>query len=223
MMTLTVAQLQLGFERIESAQMCRNLMGMFAVYHTETRHNDLVELWADREDDVLYMPWGAYYGKQGVKTCFVDELGDRSDPRVQSSPIMKGALNMHPLDTCVLEVAGDNQTARGCWMSPGINTAIDPAEGKPVAEWNYSKLAVDFLREDGMWKIWKLHLYPLFRAGYDICWTEYRHSVMDQFPHPGASPLPRQNWQLARDTVYPVDQPVVPRPYATYGDLPEFQ
>ena len=57
-MAKSYEELKLGFERMAAAQACRNLMGKYSYLHTAMRHREYVGLWADREDDLLVMPWG---------------------------------------------------------------------------------------------------------------------------------------------------------------------
>ena len=78
-MAKTVQELQLGFDRIEAAQACRNLMGKYSYFHTAMRNKEYVTLWADRDDDLLVMPWGYYKGIEGVRACYLQDHGDRSD------------------------------------------------------------------------------------------------------------------------------------------------
>ena len=217
---MTLDELKLEFDRVEAAQCCRNLIGTMSYYESATRSKDTVELWANREDDVLYMPWGAYYGIEGVKDCYLKDIGDRNDPEILEK--LKGIMNIREVDTCVVEVSGDNKTARGCWMSPGCGTAIRETTGKPQAEWQWRKICADFINEQGSWKIWKLHIYPMVTAGFETCWTEYKEPLIEQYTFPRAKALPKENWYLSKDLVYPNDQPIVPTPYQTYSDLPDF-
>ncbi len=49
-MARTIEELKLGFDRIATAQACRNLMGKYSCYHTAMRNKDYVRLWADIGD-----------------------------------------------------------------------------------------------------------------------------------------------------------------------------
>ena len=45
---------------------------------------------------------------------------------VQASPIFKGGMMMHAMDTAVIEVAKDGKTAKGVWLSPGHESCYIP-------------------------------------------------------------------------------------------------
>ena len=47
-MSRTYEELKAGFERIEAAQACRNLMGKYSYLHTAMRNIDFMNLWANR-------------------------------------------------------------------------------------------------------------------------------------------------------------------------------
>ena len=87
-MAKTLDELKLGFDRIEAAHACRNLMGKYSYLHTAMRNKDYVQLWAQRDDDLLVMPWGYYQGIEGVRKCYLEDHGDRNDPEIQKSPIL---------------------------------------------------------------------------------------------------------------------------------------
>ena len=62
---------------------------------------------------------------------------------------------MHTQETPVIEVAGDGKTAKGIWYSIGQGVRPKGLDGKST-EWMWEKYAVDFIKEDGQWKIWHL-------------------------------------------------------------------
>lgn len=236
MNTRSAEELKLGFDRMEAAQECRNLMGKYSYLHTAMRNQDFVQLWADREDDILAMPWGYYLGKKGVEDCYLKDHGDRSDPAVQHSPIFKGGMMMHAMDTCVIEVAGDGRTARGAWLSPGHESCYIPdfdkipgwKKGDPVppdapmvssCEWAWSKYSIDFIRDaDGKWKFWKLRLWPIYKTDFYVPWTEHPDMEEGDFPFKYCKRYHSHPWAWSPDSVYPPDQPEPPLPYEHYED-----
>ena len=232
-MARSIEELELGFARMQGAQECRNLMGKYSYLHTAMRNREFVDLWADREDCILAMPWGYYLGKEGIRQCYLEDHGDRDDPEVQQSPMFQGGMMMHAMDTCVLEVAGDGQTAKGCWLSPGHESCYIPdfskipgwkkgdpvPEGTPLVsscEWAWSKYQVDFIKENGVWKFWKLRLWPIYKTDFYVSWVDHPDMDPVDFPFQHHKPLPQPNWAWSPDSVYPADEPEPPLPYDTY-------
>ncbi len=90
-------------------------------------------------------------------------------PSVKDIPENIGAGSeyvMHTQETPVIEVAGDGKTAKGLWYSIGqsVRGTVD-ASGKTSVStgWMWEKYGVDFIKEDGKWKIW--HLINLMDQG----------------------------------------------------------
>lgn len=222
----TLELLTLKLERLEAVQACRNLMGKYSYYHTAFRNKEYIDLWAKREDDLLVMPWGSYKGFEGVKACYMNDHGDRSDPKVRES--LKGAVMMHEIDTEVIEVAADGKTAKGAWLSPGHETYIegmvpgfqdDTVEHKPRAEWCWGKYAVDFIKDaDGQWKIWHMRLYPLFKCDYGQSWVDTVQPTSDDYTFM-SSERSISWWSYSPTEVYPANEPAIPWPYEKFEDV----
>ena len=79
-----------------------------------------------------------------------------------------GVLHMHAMLTPVIEIAGDGKTAKGVWDSFGPNIT-NPDQ---VGSWLWTKYGVDFVKEDGVWKIWHLQVNPIFNTPYDRSITQ---------------------------------------------------
>lgn len=209
-------ELKLGFARIEGAQACRNLMAKYLFYHTAGRHADYVALWANRDDCTLKMPWGRNDGIEGIKQCYLVEHGNvdeaAGDPGLPFVAI-------HDMDTEVIEVAADGQTAKAAWISPGHETF--PSKEKPgtlVPQWCWGRYGVDFILEDGQWKFWHMELAPLFKCPYDKAWTDMEDTGIHA--NPASKAIPIQNvYQWAPDAMAPAAHPEPPVPYKTFTDV----
>jgi hypothetical protein len=85
-------------------------------------------------------------------------------PEIKNVPENLGAGSgwaIHTQTTPIIEVAGDGKTAKGLWYSPGImaNTAIVNGKVEVSGGWFWEKYGVDFIKEDGKWKIWHIGMY----------------------------------------------------------------
>ena len=90
-------------------------------------------------------------------------------PSVKDIPENIGAGSeyvMHTQETPVIEVAGDGKTAKGLWYSIGqsVRGTVDSSGKTSVGTgWMWEKYGVDFIKENGKWKIW--HLINLMDQG----------------------------------------------------------
>jgi len=165
-------------ERTQAVTEIQNLMGRYECYQVHGHSLKVLELFAQKVPDVcLTTPGGTYVGMEHIKTVWTKILVEE--------PV--GTMVEHHLTTPMVEVAKDGKTAKGVWYTPGHETlpALDPH-----AYWAWGKYAVDFIKEDGKWKIWHMTGYVTFRTRFDRSWVET------------AEPDPL----MPRDTMYPPDR-----------------
>ena len=201
--------------RQQSRDEIANLMGRYQYYHTAGQmHRIGQELFAYWLSDARseYGGLGVFGPEKSVQ--FFDamtELFTRGEP-----VCTPGLLEIHQITTPVIEVAGDNRTAKGMWMSTGaIMMREDPeAEEGCSFTWDSGKYAVDFIRTEKGWRIWHLHVCDLWRADFS------------QDPVAGAAPLDRGTtqemidaWNAAAargETVRPHGFPIIPDAPTTF-------
>jgi SnoaL-like domain len=206
--------------RLEAVHEIQNVMGRYSYWHTANMHAECLSLFAMKTPGVrAEMMWGVYDGPESLERLYpgfhawVD--GDA-----------KGVMHMHALTTPVIEVADDLQTAKATWISPGHETMSFSASAgtTPEAFWAWCKYGCDFVREDGQWKIWHLHVFGIFLAPYGRSWAEQPEDMVDPPPmlkeHEPDRP-PTTHWQYAPDRVY-VNEPSPPAPYATFDEANAF-
>jgi len=97
--------------------------------------------------------------------------------------------------------------------------------GPPEARWAWSKIAADFVKEDGAWRIWHYLKNPLWMTDYDESWVD--KSLKTPPPPPqalfdlhGAQPDRPSSPQYSpyRITREPTLFPAPPEPYETFDD-----
>lgn len=84
------------------------------------------------------------------KEVFPQELEGKSDDELYGV----GSCNTDNLTTPLVEIAEDNQTAKGIWYS--LMNETDYTDAGPTTYHKWGWVAVDFVYEDGKWKIWHL-------------------------------------------------------------------
>jgi len=94
--------------------------------------------------------------------------------------------------------------------------------GKWNTVWMYEKYAIDFIKEDGKWKIWHFNALCDFSTPYDKSWVESSEE-MRLNPRPpmmgGQRDVPglgTVNYSTRR--VQPMDFPKPPEPYRTFSE-----
>lgn len=224
--------------RWEDVREIKNLIGCMSTDYTLKEERGMVQnYWSARDDISLGVNAGYFVGPQEVaryyqgeedriqaesamiQAAFPEELGSKSREEVHGV----GMLTYKPVDTAVIEVAGDRQTAKGLWMIRGSHSQI--TTGGPVGYWEWSWLAVDFVREDGEWKIWhQLYLVEIDRpCGYPFVGPEHTYKPRPEFadaakitlPEPTVKVTLRENYSASRPFA---GSPEVPVPYDTFAN-----
>jgi hypothetical protein len=207
--------LEQRLQRIDAVHQIQNLMGRYGLHHLTNQHAKCCELSALNTPGVrVELPFGVYEGRAGLERLYLGFFGP-----LDRTPA--GRMHMHTMTTPVIEVAGDQQTAKGVWMAPGH--ATDKFQGDTFrASWRWVKYGCDFIKENDEWKIWHLRVHGIFATPYDKSWVESQ-------PQPGKGgppPLPPEAapdrpaspfWQYRDDAVLTND-PAPPEPYQSFDD-----
>ncbi len=199
----------------------QNLMSRYIFYMENGWIGEVWDdLWTHTNPDVRVeiMDSGAYLGQEHVKRVW-DTMARRVD--VNGNPVQPGAAQMSNTNTDraalllmltisspLIEISEDGTHAWGQWhiFGPHTNRVFDPETStkRDTAFWIAGKYDNEFVKEDGEWKILKLH---------PICWlrTPYHKSFLecpdcrrtpsptahDPLLQPGRGPEPRKMGSLS--------------------------
>jgi hypothetical protein len=81
-----------------------------------------------------------------------------------------GVMILHESVNPVIAFDEEGERAKALWISPGLTTV--PLDGVVTPHWNYGKFDMEYVREDGTWKILKFHWRHIFMAEYGKGWVE---------------------------------------------------
>jgi len=213
---MSEAEMSLQFERMQGADACENIMGRLSYYYTAARMTELVTLFSKAKSVKIEMPWGIYRGSDAASRCFLMDHVDRNTKDKARYETLKGRMVIHDMCSPMVEVAGDAKTARGCWISPGLEAYAK--DGKGNGYWSWYRFAADFILEQGDWKLWHLVMYPYFASEYRKNWAESPKFVFAPETNHADEAAPEQYYYDVK-TAYPDDEPELPVPYATFADV----
>ncbi|MBN1625502.1 MAG: nuclear transport factor 2 family protein [Deltaproteobacteria bacterium] len=166
-------------ERAFAMMTVQNVFSKHAFYHQASKHcEEIADIWvAEDGPNAKTARWilNASEVLQGIDkikdrycTKHVEGLKktlealSKKVPSVKNIPenISAGAeYVMHTQETPVIEVAGDGKTAKMLCYSIGLSVqgSVDESGNTSTRSmWMWEKYAVDFIKEDGEWKIWHL-------------------------------------------------------------------
>lgn len=214
---------------VEDTTAIANIMGAFTFLNCYKQHKRQFENWSHNEPTITLND-GKYVGYEAVKAFFVDyheaqtrwanetmrklfpeELGDKSDEEIWAV----GSNTVLNFTTPLIEVAFDGQTAKGMWYVYGSTTEVYSTG--PKAAWNFGRCAVDFVKEDGVWKIWHMTMFTDIQCPVGGNWGKDK-----MYPHEGVEipePTVKEHYYTGYgDDFLSLVEPPLPEPYDTFAN-----
>ncbi|KAI8414079.1 hypothetical protein FOFC_07370 [Fusarium oxysporum] len=170
---------QRAYDRGEVEKVFSKYMHLHNVFQDE----QIKALWVKRGTPGIH----AQYTNVGVYTDYDSIMAYHS-----GRPSPPGKLILHETTTPLIEVAGDGETAKGFWLMAGVESGLaDPknvgtmpeflyepedknVDGKRVwTHWVWCHYALDFLKQDGQWKIWHFRCLEVTRAPFSENWITF--------------------------------------------------
>jgi hypothetical protein len=181
-----LASLQREVNLIEDRKAIERLQQLWAHYVSEGMATEAAALFsASPVASIEYAQQGVYLGRPRIE-AFLKASGARLQP---------GELRETPVMQAVIHVAADGMSARGRWRSL-VMGGIHGQDGI----WQEGPYENEYIKENGVWRISRLHWYMTVNSSYDKGWHRQ--------PFPITGPL--------RDL--PPDRP----PSVVYQSFPSF-
>jgi hypothetical protein len=177
-----VAALTLEVERTSARGQIENAFARYQYLHCAFRDEEIItSLWVRPGTTGI----SAQYTNAGVYTTWESVMEYH-----RNRPNPAGKLLVHYLASPLIEVAEDGETAKGTWIVAGIECGIsDPTvaaqapqsffeagtvNGKRAwTHWIMCRYAIDFLKQDGEWRIWHFRCVEICRAPFGSNWIEF--------------------------------------------------
>ena len=209
-----LATLESQYQRLSDRVEIEKLQSLYAHYINLNASQKIVALFADSDEvEIEISNKGVLVGRTApVRWRFGDDpQADRTE-----RPRSAGGLSMHMALNPALEIDAKGERARAVWLSPGLSTlrlARDKGE-RVTALWNWGKYEMEYLKQDGQWKILKLRYRQVFLTPYDKGWTveSIDPDTSRQPPKPDRASAPDfyRPYQVDRANDFP---PGPPEPY----------
>jgi len=196
-------------QREKDAREVANVMGRRAAWYVQGRGDLVVEqLFAKNQPDVSFSMNGNHIlvGYDKISQAFGRNTAGQA-----------GGVRIHSLLSPIIEVAEDGQTAKGFWQTSGPGFTVNDNGAKAEIAWeNY---AVDFVKEDGEWKIWHLHNITHFYYDLDQTFADQIKPKEDTGrPGPPGGPAAGASQYSAWTPTTATNQIPIPVPYKTFSE-----
>lgn len=186
----TDAEIDAMFEELDRANDAweiQNVMNWHVMYHCYGEHRaELLNIWVQEPENQATATFGQNQGfmvgygsiwdayVEGHDTSWLSsakrycqnngiDITGWTDEEILDIYGGVGQLLLHVTTTAIIEVAKDGQTAKAFWYSPGI---VQETGMNTSAIWEI--YGVDFVKENGEWKMWHLHMFTDFMGNFFI-------------------------------------------------------
>ena len=204
------------------------------------RRYELDTYWSARKDIAYSEGTACYNGRKSVYRVYagLEEEMDAGKLALlherfpEQVPADDSALGIGDLDllysgSAYIEIAKDGGTAKGVWYTVGLSAEPDE-NGAPRGGLYTGRAAVEFIKEDGQWKIWHLKWWRDLRCDYYKSWVDDAGAVSDKASYQKRDDAkaisdqpfhkPMKFHQPYKQTERKVPLPQRPKPYDTWND-----
>ena len=197
-----VAELSRAQDYVE---ICK-LQSMYAHLYNVCKRAEIIDLFAKKTPGVTLEieDGGVFEGIEGVKKVFGGILSEERG-------LTPGFLGSHMTVNPIIEINKEGTKARGAWFSHGSVSLR--REGELTAFWCLGKYDVEYVKEDGKWKFFKLAYRQIYMSPYEKGWIEEPQGAsiacMPEYPpdKPCTYHMPYHRYRIN------IFQPMPPEPY----------
>ncbi len=156
--------------RVADVNAIQNLQGSYGYYTDKMLWDEVVDLFA--EDGTIEIgPSGVYVGKDSIRRYLTSLSGGNQGP-------LEGVLNDHFQLQPIVTVADDGMTANGRWRLFLMTGVSGSGSG---GNWGEGVYENEYVKENGVWKIRKLHWFANFVAPYEGGWLDADPKAIEDF------------------------------------------
>jgi hypothetical protein len=156
--------------RIADVNAIQNLQGSYGYYADKMLWDEVVDLFAD-DGTIEIGPSGVYAGKDSIRRYLLSLSGGIEGP-------LEGVLNEHFQLQPIVTVAEDGMTAKGRWRLFLMTGVSGSGSG---GNWGEGVYENEYVKENGVWKISKLHWFANFVAPYEGGWLDADPKAIDDY------------------------------------------
>jgi hypothetical protein len=171
---------------VQDSNDIKRLQRAYGYYLDHARWDDVVELFADDASLEIGLD-GVYLGRERIREYF-DVLGGGR------TGLSEGELNEHMQLMPVVTIAPDGRSAKGRWRD-----IIMAGQYGDHAVWGEGPFENEYVKENGVWKISKLHWFQTMLVPFEGGWhlnEDYNGAkwVSDRLPPDQPTSFPYEAW-----------------------------
>jgi hypothetical protein len=175
-----IRKLEARIQTMEDIEDIKKLQRAYGFYIEHWMAEDIIDCFADRDDSWLRVAAGFYKGKENIRNFFHHGRKGIESRKSENPEFMHQVMQL-----CgVVHVDPDGKTAKGRWYGFGAN-AFPVEGGKVNPGWMNGVYEIEYIKENGKWKLWHIHWCLTFHApwGESFVPPERRQDVRIDRPY----------------------------------------
>lgn len=164
-----IQDLQKELQRLRDIEAIRKLENAYGFYLINFMNQEIIDCFSDRPDTTAEFPEGTFLGKKGIETAFGHTNKDINPEFMHQMMQLSG----------VIDIETDGTAANGRWWGFGAMAIPETEDINQNSDrdgvrqhFTCGVYENEFIKENGIWKIWKLKWVPLYRCTPMTGWVK---------------------------------------------------
>jgi hypothetical protein len=183
---------------LEDIEEIKKLQRAYGFYLEHWMAEDVIDLFAEGEDTTLLVAAGQYKGKDAIRRFFHHGQEGIESRRSDNGEFLHQVMQL----SGVVHVAPDGKTAKGRWYGFGANAFPQPG-GKVNPGWMDGVYEVDYVKQEGVWKLKKVHWCMTFHAPWATSFIDPSKRVDEKMDRPYQRAAALRPTGAPEETLYP--------------------
>lgn len=163
-----IASIDAQAVRVEDYNALRNLQQIYGYYYDEAQWDQIVDLFADDASMEVGLN-GVYAGKASIRRYFYGLTAGKQG-------LVQGQLNNQLQLSPVITLSEDGKQAEARWR-----VVIQDGVFNQSANWGAGIYENEYVKQNGVWKIARLHFYMRFYSPYEGGWTHATAALNERY------------------------------------------
>ncbi|KAG4443635.1 hypothetical protein IFR05_000912 [Cadophora sp. M221] len=167
-----VQKLSKEVTRLSDEAEIKKLHFKYGYYLDKCLYEEVVDLYADHPDTYVEFIGGRYRRKAGVKRLYVDRFASRFVAG-RNGPVHGFLLDHAQMqDVITITPSGDRANGRfRALMSAGTHKSVQDTHPRGFVQWwEGGVYENEYIKEDGVWKVFRLKYFPFWHADFERGW-----------------------------------------------------
>lgn len=197
-MEAEIKELKKKVQKLDDIDAIKKLQRAYGYYLEHWMAEDIIDCFADGPDVSLKVAAGKFFGKENLRDFF-----HHGRKGVTQDYAPNGEFLHQVMQLCgIVDVDPSGEKAWGRWYGFGANSFPKP-EGKINPGWMNGVYEVEYIKQDGIWKLMHVQWCMTFHVPYTRGWVDEDRLEITRMNKPYEQPSENHPDDAPEDTQYP--------------------